>query len=95
VRQLGRSGDLGPLASLFLKLGCFGFGGPAAHLALMEREIVQKRGWLTPGDFLDLVGAANLIPGPNSTEVACSSGCDAPGGAVFWSPEAGSYCPPW
>lgn len=70
MRQLGRWGNLGPLASLFLKLGCFGFGGPAAHLALMEREIVQKRGWLTPGEFLDLVGAANLIPGPNSTEVA-------------------------
>jgi len=40
------------------------------HLALMEREIVRERGWLAPGEFLDLIGAANLIPGPNSTEVA-------------------------
>jgi chromate transporter len=58
------------LFRVFLKLGCLGFGGPAAHLALMEREIVRDRGWLAPGEFLDLIGAANLIPGPNSTEVA-------------------------
>jgi chromate transporter len=69
VRQTVRP-DIGPLAALFFKLGCLGFGGPAAHLALMEREIVQERRWLTPTEFLDLIGAANLIPGPNSTEVA-------------------------
>jgi chromate transporter len=61
---------LGSLFRVFLKLGWLGFGGPAAHLALMEREIVGKRRWLAPGEFLDLIGAANLIPGPNSTEVA-------------------------
>src|SRR4029077_1972173 len=65
-----RDPDLASLFRVFLKLGCLGFGGPAAHLALMEREIVRNRGWLAPGEFLDLIGAANLIPGPNSTEVA-------------------------
>lgn len=62
------------LAALFLKLGVIGFGGPAAHIALMEEEIVRRRGWLTRGEFLDLVGAANLIPGPNSTEIAIHVG---------------------
>jgi chromate transporter len=70
LRQLVQEQDLGALFRVFLKLGWLGFGGPAAHLALMEREIVRDRGWLAPGEFLDLVGAANLIPGPNSTEVA-------------------------
>jgi hypothetical protein len=70
LRQAVRDPDLGSLFRVFLKLGWLGFGGPAAHLALMEREIVRDRGWLQPGEFLDLIGAANLIPGPNSTEVA-------------------------
>ena len=58
------------LALTFLRLGATAFGGPAAHIALMEHEFVVRRGWLTPGEFLDLVGAASLIPGPSSTEVA-------------------------
>ena len=58
------------LAKLFLKLGVIGFGGPAAHIAMMEDEVVRRRNWLTREDFLDLLGAANLIPGPNSTEMA-------------------------
>jgi chromate transporter len=62
------------LAFLFLKLGTIGFGGPAAHLALMEDEVVRRRRWLTHAEFLDLVGAANLIPGPNSTELAIHLG---------------------
>jgi chromate transporter len=65
---------LGELARLFLKLGTIGFGGPAAHVALMEREVVGRRGWLTREEFLDLVGATNLIPGPNSTELAIHIG---------------------
>ena len=65
---------LGELAWLFLKLGTIGFGGPAAHIALMEHEVVQRRGWLTRDEFLDLVGATNLIPGPNSTELAIHIG---------------------
>ncbi len=58
------------LALLFLKLGLIGFGGPAAHVALMRDEVVRRRAWLTDAEFLDLVGAVNLIPGPNSTELA-------------------------
>jgi len=61
---------LGELAKLLLKLGFIGFGGPAAHIAMMKEEVVQRRRWLTREHFLDLVGATNLIPGPNSTEMA-------------------------
>lgn len=62
------------LAGLFLRLGSTSFGGPAAHIALMEDEVVLRRGWLTREEFLDLVSAANLIPGPNSTELAIHIG---------------------
>jgi chromate transporter len=62
------------IAGLFLKLGSIGFGGPATHLALMEDEVVERRGWLSRQQYLDLVGATNLIPGPNSTEMAIHIG---------------------
>lgn len=68
------SGRLRELAKLFLKLGVIGFGGPAAHIAMMENEVVQRRQWLTRQHFLDLIGATNLIPGPNSTEMAIHVG---------------------
>ena len=58
------------LAVVFLKLGTTAFGGPAAHVAMMEHEFVRRRQWLTRAEFLDLIGAVNLIPGPNSTELA-------------------------
>lgn len=66
--------DLKDIAKLFLKLGIIGFGGPAAHIAMMQDEVVTKRKWLTEQHFLDLVGATNLIPGPNSTEIAIHIG---------------------
>ena len=62
------------VARVFLRLGAVSFGGPAAHVALMEEEIVRRRRWLTRESFLDLLGAANLIPGPNSTELAIHVG---------------------
>ncbi|MBR8829318.1 MAG: chromate efflux transporter [Gomphosphaeria aponina SAG 52.96 = DSM 107014] len=62
------------LAKVFLKLGIIGFGGPAAHIAMMENEVVNRRNWLTRSHFLDLMGATNLIPGPNSTEMAIHVG---------------------
>lgn len=66
--------SLRELAGVFLRLGTIAFGGPAAHIAMMEEEIVVRRAWLTRDEFLDLIGAANLIPGPNSTEVAIHVG---------------------
>jgi chromate transporter len=66
--------NLAELAKLFLKLGIIAFGGPAAHIAMMEDEVVTKRKWMTHQHFLDLIGATNLIPGPNSTEMAIHTG---------------------
>lgn len=66
--------DLKEIAKLFLKLGIIGFGGPAAHISMMQDEVVTKRKWLTQQHFLDLIGATNLIPGPNSTEMAIHIG---------------------
>jgi chromate transporter len=56
-------GRLAELALLFLRLGTTAFGGPAAHIAMMEDEVVRRRGWLTQEEFLDLLGATNFIPG--------------------------------
>src|SRR4051812_18026059 len=70
----GKTASLRTLAAVFLRLGTVSFGGPAAHIAMMEEEFVRRRGWLTHAEFLDLIGAANLIPGPNSTEVAIHVG---------------------
>jgi chromate transporter len=72
--QTERSGELRELARLFLRLGTTAFGGPAAHIAMMEDEVVRRRGWLTHDAFLDMISACNLIPGPNSTEMAIHIG---------------------
>lgn len=71
--------SLNALAKLFLKLGLIGFGGPAVHIAMMEEEVVRKRKWMHHQHFLDLVGATNLIPGPNSTELTMHIGHERAG----------------
>lgn len=86
-------GRLRELVLLFTKLGVIGFGGPAAHIALMHDEVVVRRRWMSEQHFLDLVGATNLIPGPNSTELAIHIGRERAGwkgliaaGAAFIAP---------
>jgi chromate transporter len=71
---LPRRKALVDVAGLFLKLGSTAFGGPAAHIAMMEDEVVRRRRWLSRDEFIDLLGATNLIPGPNSTEMAIHIG---------------------
>ncbi|WP_256009073.1 chromate efflux transporter [Desertivirga xinjiangensis] len=71
--------ELKVLAKLFLRLGCLGFGGPAVHIAMMEEEVVRKKQWFSQQHFLDLVGATNLIPGPNSTELTMHIGYERAG----------------
>jgi chromate transporter len=73
-RAAPAAASLRDLAQLFFRLGTTAFGGPAAHIAMMEDEVVRRRGWLTRERFLDLLGATNLIPGPNSTEMAIHIG---------------------
>jgi len=69
---------------LFLRLGATSFGGPAAHIAIMEKEVVGKKQWMNQQEFIDLVGATNLIPGPNSTEMAMNCGYRRAGLAGLW-----------
>jgi chromate transporter len=93
----GKGGDeLWELARLFTKLGFIAFGGPAAHIAMMRYEVVERRGWLSEQESLDLNGAANLLPGPNSTELAIHIGSERAGwrglavaGTCFILPAAG------
>ena len=68
------AGSLGEIARVFLKLGFLAFGGPAAHTAMMQDELVRRRGWLSEAEFLDAVAAVQVVPGPNSTELAIHMG---------------------
>jgi chromate transporter len=90
-----RRTKLAEVAALFLRLGFTAFGGPAAHIAMMENEVVRRRRWVSSERFLDLLGAANLIPGPSSTELAILIGYEQAGwlglvlgGACFILPAA-------
>lgn len=71
---MSETNKLKEIAQLFFKLGCISFGGPAAHIAMMEDAVVKKRNLMTREHFLDLFGATNLIPGPNSTEMTMHCG---------------------
>ncbi len=71
--------SLSEIAELFIRLGCTSFGGPAVHIAMMREEVVHKKKWMDEQHFLDLVGATNLIPGPNSTEMAIHIGREQAG----------------
>lgn len=74
-----KQGNLSEVATVFFKLGLIAFGGPAAHVAMMEDEVVTKRKWMDRQHFLDLMGATNLIPGPNSTEMTMHCGHERAG----------------
>ncbi len=74
-----RRGRLREIALVFMRLGALAFGGPAAHIAMMEEAVVQRRAWLPRQKFMDLLGATNLIPGPNSTEMAILLGFERGG----------------
>lgn len=77
--RINKKDRLIELFKVFFKLGFISFGGPAAHIALMEEEVVQKRAWMDRERFLDLIGATNLIPGPNSTELTMHCGYERAG----------------
>lgn len=77
--QSPASAPLREVATVFFRLGLIAFGGPAAHIAMMEEEIVTKRKWMERQHFLDLIGATNLIPGPNSTEMTMHCGHERAG----------------
>ena len=76
---MSKQSNLGEVASVFFRLGLVAFGGHAAHIAMMEDEIVEKRKWMDRQHFLDLMGATNLIPGPNSTEMTMHCGHERAG----------------
>lgn len=70
ISSAGSSAHVGEVAALFLRLGFTAFGGPAAHIAMMREEVIHRRKWMSDERFVDLIGIVNLIPGPNSTELA-------------------------
>jgi chromate transporter len=85
MNSSARSVTYADLARLFLRMSVVAFGGPVAHIAMGEDEIVRRRGWLTKDEYLDIIAASNLIPGPNSTEVMIHVGHRMKGipGAIF------------
>jgi len=86
-------GTVGEVTRYFLRLGIIAFGGPAAHVAIMRRELVRERGWIDDAEFIDLLGATNLIPGPNSTEMTMHLGATRAGPAGLWAGGAAFILP--
>ncbi|MEZ4572465.1 MAG: chromate transporter [Thermomicrobiales bacterium] len=89
----GSPDNLREVALLAFKLGITAFGGPAAHIAMLRQEVVERRKWMTDQHFLDMIGLTNLVPGPNSTEMVIHSGYERAGwkglitaGALFILP---------
>ena len=76
---MSKKGNIREVAGVFFKMGLVAFGGPAAHIAMMEDELISKRKWMSRQHFLDLMGATNLIPGPNSTEMTMHCGHERAG----------------
>ena len=91
-RARAAKSDLRELFLLCMKLGFVAFGGPAAHVAMMRDEVVTRRKWMGDQEFLDLNGATNLIPGPNSTELAIHIGRARAGWRGFWYQGPASSC---
>jgi len=85
VSTRAAAGSAGEVARYFFRLGVIAFGGPAAHIALMRRELVHERRWVSDQDFLDMLGVTNLIPGPNSTEMTMHLGHRRAGLAGLWA----------
>jgi chromate transporter len=79
MNKESKKGNVLEVSWLFFKMGLIAFGGPAAHIAMMEREVIEKRKWMSKQHFLDLIGATNLIPGPNSTEMTMHCGHERAG----------------
>lgn len=95
----GRRDGLGSIFGLFFRLGLTAFGGPAAHIAILEDEVVTRRRWMERQHFVDLIGATSLLPGPNSTEMVLHAGFERRGiggllaaGLGFLLPAAGMTC---
>src|SRR5947199_8510770 len=85
--------DVREVGAVMARMGFTAFGGPAAHIAMLEKEVVQRRRWLTPEAFLDLLGAPNLIPGPNSTQMMIHIGMRRAGVAGLWLAGLGFILP--
>ena len=93
MTQDSERGSAWEVLRVFTHLGVIGFGGPAAHTALMREELVRRRGWVDEREFLDLVGACNLVPGPNSTELAIHLGLKRAGWRGFVAAACGFILP--
>lgn len=91
--ETGRGSALSETARYFTRLGFIAFGGPAAHIAIMRRELVVERRWMDDAAFADLLGVANLVPGPNSTEMAMYAGSRRAGVAGLWLAGLGFIVP--